>query len=97
MPFAVVALGRFGGAELSYASDLDVVFVYEGDPADDHDEAERVATGLLRFVGGATPATRIYDIDADLRPEGRQGPLARSLDGCGTYFERWAQTWERQA
>ncbi len=95
--FTVVALGRFGGAELSYASDLDVVFVYEGTHADDVVEAERVATGLLRMLKGTTPATRIYRLDADLRPEGRQGPLARSLDGYRIYFERWAALWERQA
>ncbi|CAN5718403.1 hypothetical protein BH20ACT1_BH20ACT1_05210 [soil metagenome] len=97
VPFAVVALGRFGGAELSYASDLDVVFVYEGGDPADVVEAERVATGLLRMLKGATPAGRIYHLDPDLRPEGRQGPLARSLDGYRTYFERWAALWERQA
>ncbi len=51
----------------------------------------------MRFIGGATPAERIYDIDADLRPEGRQGPIARSLDAFHTYWERYALVWERQA
>ncbi len=97
VPFAVVALGRFGGGDLGYASDLDLVFVHEGSSPDDHEEAERVASGLLRFVGGSTPATRIWDIDVDLRPEGRQGPLSRSLDAWGAYLEKWAETWERQA
>ncbi|HUF34104.1 MAG TPA: bifunctional [glutamine synthetase] adenylyltransferase/[glutamine synthetase]-adenylyl-L-tyrosine phosphorylase [Acidimicrobiales bacterium] len=97
LPFAVVALGRFGGVELSYGSDLDVIFVYEGATDDDRAEAERVATQLLRGVKGANPSERIYELDADLRPEGRQGPLARSLDGYRSYFERWADVWERQA
>jgi glutamate-ammonia-ligase adenylyltransferase len=97
LAFAVVALGRFGGAELSYASDLDVVFVYDGNTAEDFAEAERVASGLLRLFKGATPASRIYRLDADLRPEGRQGPLARSLAGYQAYFDRWAARWERQA
>ncbi|HEV2766207.1 MAG TPA: bifunctional [glutamine synthetase] adenylyltransferase/[glutamine synthetase]-adenylyl-L-tyrosine phosphorylase [Acidimicrobiales bacterium] len=97
LPFAVVAMGRFGGAELSYASDLDVVFVYEGDGPADFAEAERLAATLLRDLKGATPTARIYLLDADLRPEGRQGSLARSLDGFRAYFERWAQVWERQA
>ncbi|MDP8988362.1 MAG: bifunctional glutamine-synthetase adenylyltransferase/deadenyltransferase, partial [Actinomycetota bacterium] len=97
LPFAVVAMGRFGGAELSYASDLDVLFVYEGDGSADVAEAERLATTLLRELKGTTPAARIYLLDADLRPEGRQGPLARSLEGFRTYFDRWAQVWERQA
>ncbi len=97
LPFAVVALGRFGGAELSYASDLDVVFVYDGSDASDFADAERLAAALLRLLKGTTPVGRIYLLDADLRPEGRQGPLARSLDGYRAYFERWAQVWERQA
>lgn len=97
LAFAVIALGRFGGAELSYASDLDVVFVYEGGDHDDFTEGERVASALLRMLKGTTPASRIYLLDADLRPEGRQGPLARSIDSYRTYFERWAQVWERQA
>jgi glutamate-ammonia-ligase adenylyltransferase len=97
LPFAVVAMGRFGGAELSYASDLDVVFAYEGDGPADFAEAERLATTLLRDLKGATPSARIYLLDPDLRPEGRDGPLARSVEGFRAYFERWAQVWERQA
>jgi [glutamine synthetase] adenylyltransferase / [glutamine synthetase]-adenylyl-L-tyrosine phosphorylase len=97
VPFAVVALGRFAGGELSYASDLDVLFVHEGATPEAHDEGLRVAGGLVRFLAGATPAQRIYPIDADLRPEGRHGPLSRSFDGYAAYLDRWAQTWERQA
>jgi glutamate-ammonia-ligase adenylyltransferase len=97
LPFAVIAVGRFGGAELSYASDLDVVYAYEGDGADDQDEALRIAGEVNRMVAGPTPASRIYVIDPGLRPEGKQGPLARSLDGYLVYFDSWAETWERQA
>lgn len=96
LPFAVVAVGRFGGQELSYASDLDVVFVYDGAGPEDAEEAERLASGLRRLLD-SSPARRIWPVDADLRPEGRQGPLARSLVGFHTYFSRWALTWERQA
>jgi glutamate-ammonia-ligase adenylyltransferase len=74
VPMAVVALGRFGGAELSYASDLDVLLVYDGDAGEVGDAGEE----LLRFVNGSTPAERIFTMDAGLRPEGRDGPLARS-------------------
>lgn len=95
--FAIVALGRLGGGELSYASDLDVVFVYEDGSPGAFEEAERTAEAFLRTVSGTTPAARIYAVDPDLRPEGRDGPLARSVEGFGTYFDRWAQTWERQA
>ncbi len=97
VPFAVVAFGRLGGAELGYASDLDVAFVYDAVGPDAVEEADRVATGLMRFVGGDTPAERVWAVDASLRPEGRNGPLARSLEGWRAYLDRWASTWERQA
>ncbi|HWC09729.1 MAG TPA: putative nucleotidyltransferase substrate binding domain-containing protein, partial [Acidimicrobiales bacterium] len=97
LPFAVVAMGRFGGAELSYASDLDVLFVYDGSTPADFAMAEKSAVALREFLSGPTPATRLYTVDADLRPEGKQGPMARSLEGYRTYYERWAQVWERQA
>ncbi len=97
IPFAVLGLGRFGGAELAYASDLDVIFVHDAQGASGTDEAKRLATALMRYIGGTTPADRIYDIDADLRPEGRSGPLARSLGAFDVYWREHALTWERQA
>ena len=97
IPFAVVAFGRMGGAELGYASDLDLAFVHEGATLAATEEAERVASGLLRVLGGDTPAERIWTVDVSLRPEGRNGPLSRSLEGWHAYLDRWASTWERQA
>lgn len=97
LPFAVVAMGRFGGGELSYASDLDVLFVYDGTTAADFAVAEATAEALVRFLKGPTAGTRIWPLDVDLRPEGKQGPLARSLDGYREYYEHWVETWERQA
>ncbi|MDQ6839274.1 MAG: bifunctional [glutamine synthetase] adenylyltransferase/[glutamine synthetase]-adenylyl-L-tyrosine phosphorylase [Actinomycetota bacterium] len=107
VPFAVIAMGRLGGGELSYASDLDVLFVYDSrgdglalpDPRTRTAAAagEAAAVALVKLIGGETPARRVYPLDANLRPEGRQGPLARSLDAFATYYDRWAQTWERQA
>ena len=97
VPIAVVAFGRLGGAELGYASDLDVAFVHDGGSAAEVAEAERVAAGLVRFLGGDTPAERVWTLDASLRPEGRNGPLSRSFDGWRAYLGRWASTWERQA
>jgi [glutamine synthetase] adenylyltransferase / [glutamine synthetase]-adenylyl-L-tyrosine phosphorylase len=97
LPFAVIGMGRFGGAELSFASDLDVLFVYEGENAADFRAAEDVAEELMRDVGGITPEGQTFRIDADLRPEGKKGPLARSLSAYRAYYERWAQTWEFQA
>lgn len=94
VPFAVVAMGRFGGGELSYASDLDVLFVYDSDQTA---EGEATAGALMRYLNGETPANRLWTTDADLRPEGRHGPLARSVAAYQRYHERWAQIWERQA
>jgi [glutamine synthetase] adenylyltransferase / [glutamine synthetase]-adenylyl-L-tyrosine phosphorylase len=96
VPMAVIAMGRFGGAELSYASDLDVLVVFEGDERD-APGAEAAAASLMRYLNGDTPATRLWKMDADLRPEGRQGNLARSVAAYTRYYERWAELWERQA
>lgn len=97
VPFAVIGMGRFGGAELSYASDLDLVYAYEGEGIAAVEEAARVASQLSRMVNGTTPAGRIFEVDADLRPEGKQGPLARSATGFVAYWGSYAQTWERLA
>jgi glutamate-ammonia-ligase adenylyltransferase len=97
VPFAVVALGRFGGAALSYASDLDVVFVHGGDGPSAFEAADHAAKQLLRLVNGAAPSDRIFEVDAKLRPEGAQGAMSRSIEGYVQYFDRWAQVWERQA
>src|SRR5690606_41066067 len=85
VPFAVVALGRLGGAQLAYPSDLDLVFVHEGSSVAAAEEADRVATGLVRALNGTTPSDRIWAVDTTLRPEGRNGPLSRSLAGWRSY------------
>ena len=97
MPFAVIGMGRLGGAELSYASDIDVMFVYDGDCAADFDAAEHVAALLVQEIGATTAEGQTFRIDARLRPEGNQGPLARSLGGFAPYYEHYGLTWERQA
>jgi len=95
--FAVVGLGRFGAGELSYASDLDMLFVYEGDGTAATEEAAKVATSLLRFLGGDTPIQRVWDLDLSLRPEGRQGVLARRIEAYAQYWANYAEPWERMA
>ena len=97
VPLAVIAMGSFGGAEIAYGSDLDVLLVYEGTSAPDAETAEQAASALLRLCNGSTPAEGIVRIDVSLRPEGRHGPLARSLDAFEEYHRRWGETWERQA
>jgi glutamate-ammonia-ligase adenylyltransferase len=98
--FAVIAMGRFGGFELGYGSDADVLFVYEPLPGADDQAASAaafaVATELRTLL--QTPSTDPpLQIDADLRPEGRQGPLVRTLASYTAYYQRWSNTWEAQA
>jgi glutamate-ammonia-ligase adenylyltransferase len=97
LPFAVIGLGRLGGEELSYASDIDVLFVYDGDGPAEFDASERLATHLVQALGATTAEGRVFGIDTNLRPEGKQGPLARSLRAYERYYERWALTWEFQS
>ncbi|CAN5801166.1 bifunctional [glutamine synthetase] adenylyltransferase/[glutamine synthetase]-adenylyl-L-tyrosine phosphorylase [soil metagenome] len=91
-PLAVIAMGKLGGRELNYVSDVDLLFV-----AHDANAAAGVARALLDVLGAATPAGRVYEVDANLRPEGRDGPLVRSIDAYRAYYDRWAKTWEFQA
>ncbi len=97
VPFAVIGLGRLGGCALSYASDIDVMFVYDGSSARDFEVAERIATRLVRAIGQTTAEGATFRVDTRLRPEGNQGPLARSLDSYRAYYEGYGQTWEFQA
>ncbi len=97
---AVVAMGRYGGFELSYGSDADVLFVHEpvegADPGAAAGFAQAVANDLRRLL--AEPGADLpLVVDADLRPEGRNGALVRTLDSYAAYYRRWSQTWEAQA
>jgi glutamate-ammonia-ligase adenylyltransferase len=92
---SVIAMGSWGGAELGYGSDLDVLFVF-ADGADPQ-RASRHALEFTAALGGATPEDIAYRVDTRLRPEGKQGPLARSLDAYRTYYLRWAEPWEMLA
>jgi len=96
----VVAMGRLGGRELGYGSDADVMFVHDplpGAPGKDaHDAAMEVVSELRRLLSMPSPEPAL-DVDPDLRPEGRNGPLIRSLDSYAKYYERWSSPWEAQA
>jgi glutamate-ammonia-ligase adenylyltransferase len=88
---AVIAMGKCGARELNYVSDVDVIFVAEGSP-DSLSIATRVAGEMMRFAGDA-----FFEVDAALRPEGKQGQLVRTLESHVAYYQRWAKTWEFQA
>jgi glutamate-ammonia-ligase adenylyltransferase len=97
VPFAVIGMGRLGGQELSYASDIDVLFVYDGDRPSHFEAAERTATQLIREIGATTPEGQTFRVDAALRPEGKKGVLARSLDGYRGYYADYGLVWEFQS
>ncbi|MFB9840287.1 bifunctional [glutamine synthetase] adenylyltransferase/[glutamine synthetase]-adenylyl-L-tyrosine phosphorylase, partial [Actinoallomurus acaciae] len=98
---AVIGMGKCGGRELNYVSDVDVVFVAEPAPGQDEDAALRAATrlasGMMRACSASTPEGALWEVDAALRPEGRSGPLVRTMASHRAYYERWAKTWEFQA
>jgi glutamate-ammonia-ligase adenylyltransferase len=96
----LVAMGRLGGGELGYGSDADVLFVHDPLPGADERRAQEAATAVAGEVRrlltspGPEPALAV---DADLRPEGRNGPLVRSLAAYAEYYARWSLPWEAQA
>ena len=100
LTFAVIGMGRLGGEEMSFASDADVLFVYDPPPgvpdAGASAAAHAVAEELRRLLGMPAPDPPL-GVDADLRPEGRQGPLVRSLAAYAQYYARWSHVWEAQA
>ncbi|MFM2384262.1 MAG: hypothetical protein RL166_136 [Actinomycetota bacterium] len=91
----IIAMGRFGGAELGFGSDADLMFVYQPLESKDAQKiAERQISELRRLA--ADPVLE-FEFDIDLRPEGKNGPIVRSLDSYAAYYEKWANTWEAQA
>ena len=104
---AIIAMGKTGGRELNYISDVDVIFVAE--PATSVDGTEPVdeatstavasdlASRVMRICGAHTAAGALWEVDPALRPEGKAGPLVRTVESHRLYYEKWAKTWEFQA
>ncbi|MDG4666403.1 bifunctional [glutamine synthetase] adenylyltransferase/[glutamine synthetase]-adenylyl-L-tyrosine phosphorylase [Mycobacterium sp. 236(2023)] len=88
----VVAMGKCGARELNYVSDVDVIFVTDDGAHSSLALATRIAGEMMRLASDA-----FFEVDAALRPEGKQGQLVRTLDSHVAYYERWAKTWEFQA
>jgi glutamate-ammonia-ligase adenylyltransferase len=110
--FAVIGMGKLGGGELNFSSDIDLMYVYtadgetEGVPAADGTPGNRIsnhqyfiklAEKLSAAIGQSTDDGFVFRVDLRLRPEGQRGPLAQSLGGYEIYYESWGQTWERSA
>jgi glutamate-ammonia-ligase adenylyltransferase len=98
---AVLGMGKLGGAELNYVSDLDVMVCHAPVGELAPDKAARLAEGVVRELvaglGSVTPEGTAFRVDLGLRPEGRNGPLSRTLHSYTAYWDRWAEPWERQA
>lgn len=97
LDFSVIAMGRFGGGELGFGSDADILYVYDANGVD----PQRANALALQIVAGLRTHSedhRVpFELDADLRPEGRSGPMARSLESYAEYYRRWSLSWEAQA
>jgi glutamate-ammonia-ligase adenylyltransferase len=97
LDFSVIAMGRFGGRELGFGSDADVMYVYKANDVDPQ-RAHELSLKLVAALRRHSEDHRVpLDLDADLRPEGRNGPLARSIESYAAYYERWSLSWEAQA
>ncbi len=102
--FVVLGMGKLGGQELNYSSDVDLIFLYDADGQTDGRRTitnaeffDRLARELVRLIAEATELGAPYRVDLRLRPEGEQGPLARSVASALQYYDVRGRTWERQA
>ncbi|CAB4627933.1 unannotated protein [freshwater metagenome] len=94
---AIVSMGRFGGAELGFGSDADVMFVYRS-LSEDVNKAQAEAEFLVSEIRSLSADQSLeFELDLDLRPEGKNGPIVRSIESYAAYYKRWAGTWESQA
>ncbi|HEY5320992.1 MAG TPA: bifunctional [glutamine synthetase] adenylyltransferase/[glutamine synthetase]-adenylyl-L-tyrosine phosphorylase, partial [Galbitalea sp.] len=100
-PLAIIGMGKSGARELNYVSDVDVIFVTEAAPGLDADRAVTIATRLAvqtaRGIQELAAEPGLWEVDANLRPEGKDGALVRTLDSHLAYYDRWAKSWEFQA
>ena len=95
---AIIGMGKCGAGELNYISDVDVIFVAENSASESNLEIEtKLATRLMRVMDQVNPEPALWQVDANLRPEGRSGALVRTLESHVNYYQRWASNWEFQA
>jgi glutamate-ammonia-ligase adenylyltransferase len=102
--FCVLALGKLGGVELNYSSDIDLVLLFDEDGQTDHhrnttnrEYFDRLSRELVKLIGESTDRGSCYRVDLRLRPEGDHGPICESLDAMIAYYDTKGRTWERQA
>ena len=97
---SVIGMGKCGARELNYISDVDVIYVIESQDLDDARASTigtALASGISRAISSPAPEPGLWEVDANLRPEGKSGPLVRTLESHLSYYARWAESWEFQA
>ena len=94
---AIIGMGKGGARELNYISDVDVIFVASGEGEGFLDIANRLATRTMRLLDENSAEPGLWQVDANLRPEGKSGALVRTLESHLNYYQRWAENWEFQA
>jgi glutamine synthetase adenylyltransferase len=98
---SIIALGKLGSRELNLSSDVDLLFIYEGDdntpPLSHHEFYVKLAKQVSELLSKVTDYGFVFRVDHDLRPEGAQGTLANSIDAAERYYEYFGHDWERQA
>ncbi|MCH8156199.1 MAG: bifunctional [glutamate--ammonia ligase]-adenylyl-L-tyrosine phosphorylase/[glutamate--ammonia-ligase] adenylyltransferase [Nitrospinae bacterium] len=110
--FTIIGMGKLGGQELNYSSDIDLIYIYtsskgetrsvEGGSASiirisTHEYFSKVALMVTRTINEITAQGNVFRVDLDLRPEGKSGEIVNSLTSCEIYYQSWGRTWERQA
>ena len=97
---AVIGMGKCGARELNYISDVDVIYVIDSGTLEDTRATTigtALASGISRAIMSASREPGLWEVDANLRPEGKSGPLVRTLASHESYYARWAESWEFQA
>lgn len=106
--FTIIGLGKLGGRELNFSSDIDIMYIYSSEKGEttgiggkpgsvisNHAFFVKLSTMINKLIGSVTEDGFVFRVDLDLRPEGRSGDMANGLSGIEQYYESWGQTWER--
>jgi glutamate-ammonia-ligase adenylyltransferase len=106
--FAILSMGKLGGRELNYSSDIDLIYIYTSSMGEtqgtsgqttfsNHEFHTKLGQSITKTLHDITSEGNVFRVDLDLRPDGKSGDLVNSLTSCETYYESWGRTWERQA
>ncbi len=110
--FAILGMGKLGGGELNYSSDIDLIYIYTSSRGEtrlegtqtgsiirltNHEYFTKLALLVTRTINEITPEGNVFRVDLNLRPEGQSGEIVNSLASCEVYYQSWGRTWERQA